>query len=108
METKLYNVLTAMANKINNSKPKQGTITFSTSWSGSGPYTQVITVTGATITNNSKVDLQLNATALNALIEAGVIALWVENNNSTLTAYAIGAAPSVALTVQCTVTEVAS
>lgn len=108
METKLYNVLTAMANKINNNKLKQGTITFSTSWNGSGPYTQVITVTGVTITNNSKVDLQFNAAAINALIDAGVTALWVENNAGILTAYAIGAAPSTALTAQCTVMEVAA
>ena len=36
----------------------------------------------------------------------GVAALWVENNNGTLTAYALGAAPSAAMTAQCTVTEV--
>lgn len=108
METRLYNVLTAMANKINGNKLKQGTITFSASWDGSGPYTQVVTVTGVTITNNSKVDLQFNATAINTLIDAGVTALWVENNSGTLTAYAIGAALSTALTVQCTVMEVAA
>jgi len=35
-----------------------------------------------------------------------VQALYIDNNNGTLTAYAVGAALTVALTVQCTVTEV--
>lgn len=85
---------------------KLGTIALSGTWSGSGPYTKTVTVTGATVTANSKVDLQPAATALNTLISAGVTALWVENNSGTLTAYALGAAPSAGGTVQCTVTEV--
>ena len=35
-----------------------------------------------------------------------VTALVIENNAGTLTAYSMGAAPSAAITVQCTVTEV--
>lgn len=89
----------AVVNKI-------GTITIPASWSGSGPYTRVVTVSGANITNNSKVDLQPDAATLQQLIADGVSALYIRNNNGTLTAYAIGAAPSVQLAVQCMVTEV--
>lgn len=88
-----------------------GTITLSLSWSGSGPYTQVVSLgtvllwTGG-ITANSKIDLQPTPAQIAQLISDGVEALVIENNNGTLTAYAIGAAPSVALTLQCTVMEV--
>ena len=56
----------------------------------------------------SRVDLQPTAAQLSALTADGVTALTVENNNGTLTAYALGAAPSAAMTVQCTLTEVVS
>ena len=85
-----------------------GTITLSLSWSGSGPYTQTVTVSGATISSNSKVDLQPTPAQLAQLISDGVEVIVIENNAGTLTATAIGATPSTALTVQCTVTEVAA
>ena len=52
-------------------------------------------------------DLQPSAAQLDALIADGVGALLVENNAGTLTAYALGAAPSTAMTMQCTVEETA-
>ncbi len=85
---------------------KSGSITLSSTWSGSGPYTQTVSVTG--VTSASRVDLQPTATQLAALQTDGVTALTVENNNSTLTVYALGAAPSAAMTVQYTMTEVSS
>lgn len=87
--------------------PKAGSISLSGTWSGSGPYTQTVTVTGATVTASSKVDIQLTAAQIATLITAGVTAMVIENNNGTLTAYAVGAAPS-AMTVQVTVTEVST
>lgn len=87
-------------------KSVKGSITLSTTWSGSGPYTQTVTVTGATVTANSKVDLQPNADQIAQLIEDGVQALYIANNNSMLTAYAVGAETSTAMTVQCIVMEV--
>ena len=68
-------------------------------------YMQTVTVTGATVTANSKVDLQPSAYQTAALIEGGVQALLVENNAGVLTAYAFGAAPDSTFTIQCTVTE---
>ena len=83
-----------------------GSVTLSLSWSGNGPFTQTVTVTGTTVTSNSKVDLQPTAAQLTQLMTDGVTALIIENNNGTLTAYALGAAPSTAMTIACTVTEV--
>ena len=92
--------------EMENNKPHKGSISFSTTWSGNGPYTQTVTVTGATVTSDSMIDLEPDATALNQLISDGVTALFVTNNSGTLTATAIGAPTTSALTIQCTVTEV--
>ena len=86
--------------------PSSGSIALSAAWSGNGPYTQTVTVTGAAVTQHSKVDLQPTAAQLAALLADGVTALVIENNAGTLTAYALGAAASASMTVQCTVTEV--
>lgn len=83
-----------------------GTVTLGTTWSGSGPYTQTVTVTGATPTSNSKVDIQPDATALAQMEEDGITALYIENNAGTLTAYAVGGTLSASVTVQVTLTEV--
>lgn len=94
------------ASDVGAAEPTQvGSITLSSSWSGSGPYSQTVTVTGATVTANSKVDIQLTAAQISSLISAGVKGLVIENNAGTLTAWAVGASPS-AMTVQVTVTEV--
>ena len=83
-----------------------GTISLPLSWSGSGPYTDTATLTGTTATSQSMVSLQPTAAQLQQLITDGVTALYIENNSGTLTAYALGAAPSTAMTIQCTLTEV--
>jgi len=89
-------------------KPDMATTSLSSVWTGSSsPYSQEIIVSGATITNNSKVDIQPNSTMIAQLINDGCNALYIENNNGTLTAYAIGEKPSVAINdIQVTVTEV--
>lgn len=74
------------------------------SWTGSGPYTQTVTIPGITV--NSKVDIQMDATALGVLIDSGTSAIWIENNNGTLTAKALGEKPNANLSVQVTITEV--
>ena len=76
----------------------------SANWSGNGPYTQSVTISG--VLSNSKVDIQPNATAIQQMIDDGCAAIYIENTSGTLTAYAIGSAPTANLTVQVTITEV--
>ena len=83
----------------------KASITLSNSWSGSGPYTKTVTISGATITSNTKVDVQPDATTIAQMITDGVQALYINNNGGTLTAYAIGAAPTASLTLQVTYYE---
>ena len=100
-------VSTAQQTAINACKVKKNTISLPTaSWTGSGPYTQTVTITGITV--NSKVDIQMDATALGVLIDSGTSAIWVENNNGTLTAKALGEKPNANLSVQVTITEVSA
>lgn len=80
------------------------TVYLGTSWTGSGPYTQTVTITGITV--NSKVDIQMDATSLGVLIDSGTYAIWMENNNGTITAKVLGDKPSADMTVQVTITEV--
>ncbi len=91
---------------VDNKDPVVKSIALTTTWSGSDPYTQTVTVTGYTVTANTKVDLQPNSTVVNQLITDGVKALYISNDNGTLTAYAVGAAITAALTVQCELREV--
>lgn len=94
-------------NEVNFQPPttKKSTITLSTNWTGdSSPYTQTVTIPGTT--SNSKVDLQPDATAIAQMVEDGTIAMYIVNNDGTLTAYAVGEKPTVELTVQATITEV--
>lgn len=69
-----------------------------------GNFTQAVIISGAGA--NSKIDLQPDAATIAALIEAGTLGLYIQNNNGAFTAYAIAAAPTTALTVQATITEV--
>lgn len=86
-------------------EPKVMNITLPASaWTGDGPYTQVITIAGATV--NSQVDMEADDAVFDAMEADGVTTLYIKNDNGTITAVARGAAPTVNLTVQVTVTEV--
>lgn len=82
------------------------TVYIGTSWTGGGPYTQVIAVVGADA--DSKVDIQPDVTIIQKLIDAGTTALYIVNDNGVFSAVAIGAAPTESLTVQCTITKTAA
>ncbi|MBQ6928062.1 MAG: collagen-like protein [Oscillospiraceae bacterium] len=85
---------------------RKGTISLGAVWDGEGLYSQRVSVPGVTVTASSKVDLQPDMQAIESLAGDGVEVLYVENSSGTLTAYAAGAAPPSAVTLQCTVTEV--
>ena len=85
----------------------KATVTLSTDWVGdASPYTQTVTISN--ITSNSKVDLQPDATAITKMADDGTVALYIANDNGTLTAYAVGEKPTVELTIQATITEVSA
>lgn len=85
----------------------RGVIGLSAAWNGaSSPFTQTVEVAGGTVSAAGRVDLQPTPAQIAALQAGGVTALLIENNNGVLTAYALGAHPATAMTVQCTVTEV--
>ena len=106
--TKIENVdglNTALQKKADTTK--KASITLSTNWSGdASPYMQTVTIPG--ITANSKVDLQPDATAIAQMADDGTVALYIANDNGTLTANAVGEKPTVALTIQATITEVSA
>lgn len=84
---------------------KKASVVLSTNWTGSAsPYTQSVTISGATA--NSKVDLQPDASVIAQMVNDGTVALYIANDNGTLTAYAVGEKPTVALTIQATIMEV--
>lgn len=82
-----------------------GSLSLTGSWEDHETYfTQALSFEG--VPANGKVDLQPDYATINQLIEDGVTSLYVVNTDGVLTAYATGAAPTAALTIQCTITEV--
>ena len=73
------------------------------SWTGSGPWSQIITIPGTTA--NSKIDINPDTAVLTIAINEW-FSLTIENNDGTITAYAVGAKPSQDLTIQVSITEV--
>lgn len=102
----LGNVDNILQYSASNPAVSVGSISLTTTWTGTeSPYTQTVTVSGPTVTANSKIDLQPTAAQINQMITDGVTGLIAENNNGTITVYALAAAPTTAMTMQCTVTE---
>ena len=85
--------------------PKMTTITLlSDSWVGNtSPYSQAVTVNG--VTENSKIDLQPTAELITVLQDAE-ISLTAENNEGSVTIWAIGDKPTEDYTIQALITEV--
>lgn len=88
--------------------PKKTSVTLAAaSWAErNGVYQQTVTVVGGTA--NSLIALQPTAAQVVALQGYGVAALMVDNDNGTFIARAVAAAPSADMTIQATVTEVAT
>lgn len=86
-----------------------GSVSLGTEWTeteeGSGIFTQSVGVPGVTISGRSMINLQPDAETLKAMLNDWVYAINISNDGGSLTAYAIGAAPSSALTIQCTIID---
>lgn len=84
------------------------TISLTTSWTAgaNGIYTQSFSLSG--IGADKKIDLIPTPEIITQLISDGISQLYINNNNGVLTAISVGAAPSVALTIQAIVVEVES
>lgn len=94
-----------LSDEVLSAKVKQVSVTLSNEWVGAAsPYTQTVTISGTTV--NSKVDLQPDATTIQQMADDGTVALYIANDNGTLTAYAVCEKPTVELTVQATIMEV--
>ena len=92
----------------NGCQPRVGSVSMPTaSWAGDGPWTQTVTVTGAAVYAKSIVSLQPDATAYGQMASDGTAAIFIANNDGTLTATAVQKKPTADLTVQCTVMETA-
>lgn len=76
------------------------------SWTGDDPYSQTVTISGGTA--NHAADLLPSAEVAAQMVEDGVQYMCIENNDGTFTAKAVGAAPTVDLSVQVLLTEVAT
>ncbi len=68
-------------------------------------YSQVVTVTNAVITENSRIDLQPTLEQLAEFYESG-IALTTKNENKVVTVYSVGTKPEIDYTIPATVTEI--
>ena len=84
----------------------------SASWvdSGNGYFTQASPSfsiqPSSPVTSNTKIDLQPTAAQIKQMFSDGTIALMADNDGGTITVYAVGDAPTVDLSLQCSMLEV--
>ena len=78
----------------------------SSGWNTSTNTLTINNIPGYTLTANTKVDVDIDATAYAALVAAGCSELYVENNDGTLLIHALDAVPTSNITVQLTLQEV--
>lgn len=77
-------------------------VTIGASWTGSGPYTQTITVDGILSTDNPIVDVVLSddTESSKSIIEAWSNVSRIVTNNGSITVYCYDSAPTVNIPIQ--------
>ena len=87
--------------------PKPALVHLGTTWTqdANNRYFQVVTVQNATITPNSKVDLQPSPEQL-SIFHTKDLAFVAENDNGVVSVYCVGQVPQNEYDIQATVTEV--
>lgn len=104
-ETGLGKVFSIVKTNFDKVAPKYASLTIpTTGWSGSGPWTRTVSITGGTA--SSMVDIQSSDAVINTMIESGTTALFIKNDSGVFTLVAIGAIPNAAVTLQVSITEV--
>ena len=100
-------IIDYVADQIAAAKPRVATVQLGTSWTASGGnYEQAVTISGVTAT--TKIDAEPDAAVIAQLYSDRVLGLYFDNDNGTVKAVAVGHAPTAALTVQVTLSEVSA
>lgn len=87
------------------SAPLVKSVTLPAAWTASGSnYMQGVVISD--VTANTQINVQPDASVMAQLMGDGASGLYFENNNGTVSAVAVGARPSAAITVQVTLIEV--
>lgn len=73
-------------------------------WSERTIPTQEVVIDGAT--EFDKIDIQPNSTAINQMLNDGIVAIYFGNKDGVITAYSVGGTPTADITLQVTLTEV--
>lgn len=104
-ETGLGKVFSIIKTNFEETAPKYTSLTIpTTGWSGSGPWTRTVSITGGTA--SSMVDIQSSDAVINTMIESGTSALFIKNDDGVFTLVAIDAIPNAEITFQVSITEV--
>ena len=81
------------------------TVSLGTTWSGDDPYVSTVTVTGYTVTTQTMVSVLPSSDVVDQMLADGITNIFITNNDGVLTATAIGATPTVPMTLQVLCTE---
>lgn len=73
-------------------------------WSERTIPTQEVVIDEAT--EFDKIDIQPNSTAINQMLNDGIVAIYFGNKDGVITAYSVGGTPTADITLQVTLTEV--
>ena len=83
-----------------------GEITLGTNWTTSEPHMIPVTVSDYTVTSKTMISVLPDASVITQMKHDGTTTIYISNTDGMVTAYAIGLAPTVSLTLPVLFTEV--